>query len=74
MASHHIVINNPNTSVLSKDVEFEVRSNSKKLGTMMLSKGNIEWLPAGNSVNRHRITWEKFAALMESQPTRKRVK
>jgi len=74
MANHHIVINNPNTSVLSKDVEFEVRSNSKKLGTMLLSKGNIEWVPTGNSVNRHRISWEKFAALMETQPIRKKLK
>lgn len=50
----------------NKDIEVEVRSDGKKLGTVLISKGNIEWLPSGNSVNKHRLTWKKFAQLMES--------
>lgn len=53
--------------VLHKDVKIEVKTDSKKLGTLLVSKGNIEWLPAGNSVNKHRLNWKKFAELMEQQ-------
>lgn len=31
-----------------------------------MSKGNIEWVPAGNYVNKKRLSWTKFAALMEA--------
>ncbi len=72
MAQHEIVISNPNTSVLRTDVQFVVKSDSRKLGTLLLSKGDVEWIPAGNSVNRHSLSWEKFAALMEeNKPKRK---
>ena len=35
--------------VLHKDVKIEVKNDEGKLGTVLVSKGNIEWLPAGNS-------------------------
>lgn len=56
-----------NKLILHKDVILEVKSNGKKLGTLLISKGNVEWLPSGNSVNKHRLSWAKFAALMEEQ-------
>ena len=56
-----------NKFVLHKDVQVEVKTDGKKLGTLLISKGNIEWLPAGNSVNKHRLSWLKFAELMETQ-------
>jgi len=36
------------------------------LGTLLISKGNVEWLPKGNSVNKQRLTWKQFADFMES--------
>lgn len=57
--------------VAHKDLEIDVKtiSNGKpsKLGTLLISKGNIEWLPKGNSVNKKRLTWIQFATLMEEQ-------
>ena len=53
--------------VLHKDIEIEVRKDGKKLGTALVSKGNIEWLPAGNSVNKFRMSWENFAKTMETE-------
>ena len=42
--------------VAHKDLEIEVKTindgNPAKLGTLLISKGNIEWLPKGNSVNK----------------------
>jgi hypothetical protein len=57
-----------NTAVVRhKDFEVVVRAGTGKLGTLLISKGNIEWLPKGNSVNKRRLTWRKFAELMEAK-------
>jgi hypothetical protein len=46
--------------VAHKDLEIEVKTvnngTSSKLGTLLIGKGNIEWLPKGNSVNKKRLT------------------
>jgi hypothetical protein len=58
---------NISASVPVKHTDFEVvvKHNSSKLGTLLISKGNIEWLPKGNSVNKQRLSWAKFAEFME---------
>ena len=42
--------------VAHKDLEIEVKTidggKPSKLGTLLISKGNIEWLPKGNSALR----------------------
>jgi hypothetical protein len=43
------------------DLEIFVRTSAGKLGTLLISKGNVEWLPKGNSVNKQRLTWGQFA-------------
>ncbi len=54
--------------VRSKDLEIEVKTSSDgKLGTLLISKGNVEWVPKGNSVTKRRITWTRFAELMEAE-------
>lgn len=57
-----------------KDIEIDVRESSRKLGTLLVSKGNIEWQPAWKSVKKHRLSWSKFAGLMEGEgrPVRSR--
>jgi len=40
----------------------------------LISKGNIEWVPANNSVKKRRLSWEKFAQLMESEGKVARIK
>lgn len=65
--AHEVSMDINNKFILHKDVMVEVKNNGKKLGTLLISKGNIEWLPSGNSVNKHRLSWVKFAALMEEQ-------
>lgn len=57
--------------VAHKDLEIEVKTTAdgkaSKLGTLLISKGNIEWLPKGNSVNKKRLTWVQFATFIEEQ-------
>jgi len=51
-----------------------VKTSAGKLGTLLISKGNIEWLPKGNFVNKKRLSWTKFAALLETEGKTKKIK
>ena len=63
--AHEVSIEIPSTrSVLHKDVKIEVRDGSGKLGTLLVSKGNIEWLASPKSIKKKRLTWKQFALLM----------
>lgn len=53
--------------VAHKDLEITVKSSGAKLGTLLISKGNIEWLPKGNHVNKKRLSWGRFASLIEEE-------
>ncbi|CAQ46558.1 MULTISPECIES: hypothetical protein [Stenotrophomonas] len=63
--AHEITMDLATKFVLHKDVELAVRKDGKLLGTALISKGNIEWVPAGNSVNKKRLSWARFAELMQ---------
>ena len=65
--AHEVTLDIATKFVLHKDVKIEVKTDAGKLGTLLVSKGNIEWLPAGNSVNKKRMAWTKFAQLIESE-------
>lgn len=62
--AHEVTLDISTKFVLHKDVEIEVKKDGRKLGTVLISKGNIEWLPAGNSVNKKRLSWSRFAEIM----------
>ena len=65
--AHEVTMDISTKFVLHKDVTVEVKKDGSKLGTVLISKGNIEWVPAGNSVNKKRLSWSKFAQLMASE-------
>ncbi len=67
--AHEVTLDISTKFVLHKDVEIEVKKDGKKLGTVLVSKGNIEWVPSGNSVNKKRFSWTKFAEMMEEHGT-----
>ncbi len=74
MATHDFFFKISQKFVHSNDVMFEIKSDGAKSGELLISKGNIEWVSASNSVNKHRLSWEKFATLMESEGSRKKIK
>lgn len=74
MATHEVSFEIPQKMVLAKDVKFDVKSDGSKLGTLLISQGNIEWIPASNSVKKRRLTWEKFAEVMSSAGQVARIK
>lgn len=63
--AHEVRVKIDTAVVAHKDYEVVVKSDSGKIGTLLISKGNIEWLPKGNSVNKKRLSWAKFAKFMD---------
>jgi hypothetical protein len=55
LPTHDISFDIHQKFVLSGDVVFEVKSDGKKLGPLLISKGNIEWVPTNNSVKKRRL-------------------
>ncbi|MGB1561587.1 MAG: hypothetical protein ACPHN2_08830 [Sinimarinibacterium flocculans] len=62
--AHEVRVKIDTAVVAHKDFEIIVRSTDGKIGTLLISKGNLEWLPRGNSVNKRRLTWAQFADFM----------
>lgn len=72
--AHEVTLDIATKFVLHKDIKIDVKNSEGKLGSLLVSKGNIEWVPAGNSVNKRRLSWARFAQLMEleGKPVRAR--
>lgn len=64
--AHEVRVKIDTAVVGNKDLEVIVKTSNGKLGTLLISKGNVEWLPKGNSVNKQRLSWKQFADFMES--------
>jgi hypothetical protein len=63
--AHEVRVKINTAVVANKDLEVEVKTDDGKLGTLLISKGNVEWLPTGNYINKRRLSWAKFAYFME---------
>lgn len=74
MARHEVRVRIDTAVVAHKDLEIIVRADGGKLGKLLISRGNIEWLPKGNSVNKKRLSWTAFAELMEVEARTVRAK
>ena len=72
--AHEVTLDIATKFVLHKDVKIEVKTDNGKLGTLLVSKGNIEWLPSGNSINKKRLSWKRFAELIETEGKSVRTK
>lgn len=74
--AHHVKLrlNTAEVEIAHKDVEIAIRDGGAKLGTLLISKGNIEWRPAKKSVKKHRFSWKRFAGFMEDHGKRVRGK
>ena len=65
--AHEVTMDISTKFVLHKDVTIDIKKDGRKLGTALISKGNIEWVPSGNSVNKKRLSWARFAELMVAE-------
>ena len=72
--NHHVTVNFAPRAVTKKDIEFVVKADGKKLGKLLISRGNIEWLPAGSHTYKRTMGWNRFAAVMQQEGRRRKIK
>lgn len=56
----------PAQEVVNTDLSVRVKSDDALLGRIDISKGSIDWWPAGKSKVHYKMTWEAFALFMET--------
>lgn len=68
MPAHDIDVTIPAQTVKNKDMDMEVvvRADGHVFGRVRISKGSIDWVPA-NSDHPRRMSWERFAEVMDER-------
>ncbi|HEY0503216.1 MAG TPA: hypothetical protein VGD42_06940 [Lysobacter sp.] len=66
--AHKVIFNLPKRELGREDIEFVVMrtdksGDGKRFGTLLVSKGAIEWRPT-NKVYRRKLNWTRFDQLM----------
>jgi len=62
--AHEVSFTIPSRTLGRSDVQFDVKLDGEKIGTLAISKGSLVWFPA-NTIYGHRIGWERFDKLMQ---------
>jgi hypothetical protein len=64
MPKHEIEASFPAHRVANTDLSVTVKSDGRKLGQLMISRGTVDWHPAKKQ-SVVTMRWETFASLME---------
>jgi len=71
--AHQITFTIPEQPLGKVDAEFTVKIDKQTLGTLKISKGSLDWTPAGYShENPFRVSWTKFDEWMRNRQNRKK--
>ena len=71
MAQHRLVLNAAQLELTSKDIEIIVFSGKRRLGTLKVSKGSLDWRDSYDQKSCV-IRWERFAQLAKAEKLRRR--
>lgn len=71
MAQHKVNFFVPRRPLESADIEFEVRRNGKKFGTLHVSKGAVVWQSANREYGR-RVGWTRLDEMFEERGDKRR--
>ena len=65
MPEHVVRVSQPTRELVNSDVSFEIFSDAQKLGTLLVSKGTVDWFPrsAQSAVS---LEWEELALLLDA--------
>ena len=66
--AHKVIFNLPRRELGREDIEFIVMriddsGDAKRFGTLLVSKGAVEWRPT-NKVYRRKLNWARFDQAM----------
>lgn len=57
--AHKVKFSIPERELGKADIEFHVKSNGQKFGTLKVSKGALVWVPRDHTYG-YKIGWSKF--------------
>lgn len=63
MPRHHIEISLPTKPLKNVDTTISIWSDREKLGELRVSRGSLDWKPAGKRAVK-RISWERLAEML----------
>ena len=61
--AHKVTFNVPTRELGREDIVFVVLKDERRFGTLLVSKGAVEWRPT-NKKYRRKISWDRFDQLM----------
>ena len=64
MAQHDVSFTVPDRPVGNADIEFRVKRDGKAVGTLLVSKGSLVWLPK-HARKGFKLGWLEFGQLIE---------
>lgn len=60
---HDVKFSIPQRELGKADIEFEVKKNGKKFGTLKVSKGSLVWVQK-DSVYGYKMNWDKLDSVI----------
>ncbi len=66
MAKHNVYVTLPNAELGKSDAVFTIYQDDKKLGTITISKGSIEWYP-NRAKQPYSLSWTQFDKMIKGQ-------
>jgi hypothetical protein len=64
--AHKVKFSLPERELASQDISFVVEKDGKRFGTLLVSRGAIEWRPRSKQSNK-KVSWSKFDKLMKEE-------
>lgn len=74
MATYKVNFESPEGELGKAAATYEVYVDNEKFGTLKIRKGSIEWIPKWKSKKTQKMNWSKFADLMESRKSKRRLR
>ena len=69
--AHNVSFTLPERNLGKADAVFTVRQDGYMLGTLLVSKGAIVWVPSGHEFG-HKMSWSVFDSVMQANGRRVR--
>jgi len=70
---HEVKYTTPLQNLGNANISFSVKENTKKMGTLNVSKGGSVWVPK-NSSHGYKISWRELGDFMEAKGRRRKCK
>ena len=68
--AHDVTVKLPKQKLAGSEVEFQIKHDGEKFGTMTVSKGSVVWFPKGVA-SGYKLKWKKFDELMQAEAKQK---